>query len=60
MCLPRRQVDLSHSARSPNSIGPAENDHFVGKHEVVCQIFHELGPGESPGALDQDVDDFID
>ena len=39
---------------------PGRNDHFARTHEENGWIFHEVGPGEFPGALDQDFDDYID
>ena len=60
MSLQWRQVDLSHSARSPNFLDPAENDQFVGKCGVFGRILHEMGPGKSKSALDQDLETYID
>ena len=33
---------------------------YIYTYIYIYVMFHELGPGESPGALDQDVDNYID
>ena len=55
-----KAVHVFHTVRGCGTPRTGQERPFVGKHEVIGRIFHELGPGESPGALDQDVDNYID